>query len=225
MNYNTKPTFRNPIYQKEYNLLHAGFSYAETARITGTPITSLMQRNRKVYKINLRRAFKRKLKREGIPDRLSITDTFGFWFSGFFDGEGCFYLLTRKGKKGYIEHRIGIAIVLRADDILLLQQIRETLEVGVLYQNKKQGNANPSATYRCEKVADLAEVFIPLFDKYPLRSRKRQEYPFWRRAVLFKYTNTLGGRCAGLPISEKQNTFFEKCQQQIHNIRAYPTNY
>ena len=40
----------------------------------------------------------------------------------------------------------------------------------------------------------MAEIALPLFAKYPLLSKKAQEFEVFRRLVIQRYVATLGGR-------------------------------
>jgi hypothetical protein len=59
-------------------------------------------------------------------------DTFGHWLSGFTDGEGCFHgrVVPSRQKSSII---VSFSIALRADDLRILEEIRQALGVGGIY--------------------------------------------------------------------------------------------
>jgi len=53
-----------------------------------------------------------------------LGDDFGFWFSGFVDGEGCFTVrrpLPRPGRT-YTDYECAFSIILRQDDLGILEE-------------------------------------------------------------------------------------------------------
>ncbi|MBW4426620.1 MAG: LAGLIDADG family homing endonuclease [Nostoc desertorum CM1-VF14] len=68
-----------------------------------------------------------------IPNRLQIDDNFGFWFTGFFDGEGSLIIGQQKPKGkiglGYQRIRIGQ----RSDDQQVLHFIKKNFRCGSCY--------------------------------------------------------------------------------------------
>lgn len=222
MSYTSNSNLASPIHQRERELLLAGRSYAEVAAALGVKHGSVAERNRLVYGVNLRNAFAERIEREGIPVRLSVSDEFGYWFSGFFDGEGCLSVFSRPRTDRYFERRLGVQIMLRDDDGHVVDYIKDKIGIGLAYRSPGRFTTNPKATYRCEAIKDLAEVFIPLFDKYPLHTKKGREYAIWRKLVIFQYTVTLGGYSQRAACTEEDNAFFDSLLQQIRDIRTYP---
>ena len=72
MSYTSDSKLDKPIHQKERELLLAGFSYAEVADALNVRHKSVSERNRLVYGINIQDAFRRRIDRNGIPNRYSI---------------------------------------------------------------------------------------------------------------------------------------------------------
>ena len=224
MSYTSKSNLDKPIHQREREMLQAGFSYAEVAQSLGSRHKSISERNRLVYKINLRDAFTRRINRDGIPCRLNVSDAFGHWFTGFFDGEGCLTVFSRARRDRYFERRVGIQIILRDDDADVIARIKDNLGVGLISRGNYTGR-NPTICYRCEPIKDLAEVIVPLLDKYPLYTKKAREYVIWRQLVIFQYTVTLGGYSQRASGTVEDNTFFDACRQKIVDIRTYTSSH
>lgn len=112
-------------------------------------------------------------------------DAFGYWFAGLTDGEGCFYCCTGiRRQDGRHDLRIHFGLALRADDRPLLECIKKTLRVGRIHEYAGKHRKFPLAAYRIDSRHELTGVLIPLFDKYPLRSKKRRDYEIWRRIIL-----------------------------------------
>ena len=221
MGYTAESDLDSPIRSKEREMLVAGFSYAEVAYALGVRHKSVSERNRLVYRVDLRAAFAARVERGGTPCRLAVSDAFGYWFSGFFDGEGCLTIFSRARKDRYFERRVGIQIMLRDDDADVIRRIKDNLGVGLVYASDGNGSTNPKATYRCEQVKDLTEVIVPLFEKYPLHSKKAREFAIWKQAVRSQYIVTLGGYSQRASCTDKENAAFDEARKAIRNIRTY----
>ncbi|MEW6213300.1 MAG: LAGLIDADG family homing endonuclease [Acidobacteriota bacterium] len=222
MSYTGESNLNGSVHQREREMLLAGFSYTEIAQATGGRIKSISERNRLVYQIDIRDAFVRRIEREGIPVRLNVTDAFGYWFSGFFDGEGCLGVMSRRRKDGYFERRLGIQIMLRDDDVDAIRRIKDNLKIGLVYETSKPNRTtNPKATFRVEKIQDLAEIIIPLFEKYPLYTKKGREFTIWKRLVVAQYVSTLGGYSQRTSRPDEYNAAFDEGMNAIREIRTY----
>lgn len=211
------------IAERERELLLAGMSYTEVAAITGGRVKSISERNRLVYQIDIWEAFKRRIERDGLPNRLTVGDPFGYWFSGLFDGEGSFVVFTRpaSGRPEYAEYRLAIRIMLRDDDAQVISRIYDHLQVGRISARKANGRSNPAVAITVERVQDLAEVIVPLFDRYPLYSKKAKEYAIWRPLVMRRYVTTLGGYSNRRGIPEDERLAFHQAVDAIGVIRTH----
>lgn len=222
MSYTSKSKVDPAIAAREIEMLKAGRSYAEISQDVGSRHKSISERNRLVYRIDIQAAFAARVEREGVPNRLSVSDAFGYWFSGFFDGEGCFSVFSRMRPGRYAERRVGIQIMLRDDDVGVILSIKQNLNAGLTYATSKpNGRTNPKATFRVEQINDLAEVIVPLFEKYPLRSKKGREFPIWRSLVRSQYVLTMGGYSQRASCTAEQNAAFDAGREAIRQIRTY----
>lgn len=114
-------------------------------------------------------------------------DAFGHWVSGFTDGEAnfCLRVVQLRGKTPQPSaiFRIG----LRADDAQVVYQIQSFWQCGVTFFNDNRRsnikNAKPVIIYAVSKTADLANVVVPHFERYPLWSKKRRDYDLWKQGV------------------------------------------
>ena len=196
-----------------------GLPYPEVAKIVGDKPWNVMRRNHTTYKIDLSTAFKEKIRRNGMPCRLNIPDNFGYYFSGLFDGEGSLLLWHRNRKDGFSEYRLGVRMSLRDDDAKVLREIQQKLG-GRLAHNKAHGATNPSLQWTFDKIKDMAEIAIPLFERYPLKTKKRLEYKLWKSLVLDRYVETLGG-CVRAKINHNFKRRFLKAMKIIQGAREY----
>lgn len=225
MAYTGERLLKSDIAQQEIKLLKNGFSYKRVSKITGTKIGTLKERNRLVYNIDIYSAFRKRIDRNGIPQSLSVSDDFGHYFAGFFDGEGTLVVWHRRrnrGKKSYPEFRLSIQITVRKDDVNVLEYIMDNIG-GNIYKNiHKNSPTNPAATWRKENIKELAENIVPLFDKYPLHTKKSREYEIWKPLVNQRYIATLGGETQrGGPISDTFEESFIKAVDRIKSIRKF----
>ena len=127
---------------------------------------------------------------------LDISPEFGHWFAGFVDGEGHFrfYCIEKSNKR---KLNLGLIIALRRDDLDVLQYVQRNLQVGKVYLKKVPKswvrNAKPQAEYICTRTPDLKHIIIPLFEQYPLRSKKARDFEIWKRAVEIRLAIPKGG--------------------------------
>jgi len=101
--------------------------------------------------------------------KTGLNEEYKKWFVGFFDAEGCFRLNARSNNR----FEFNISIKLHVDDSRVLE--------GII--NKFQLNISPhyqSSEDTCSiSIGDkdvLLNKIIPLFDKYPLLTKKRYDY-------------------------------------------------
>jgi hypothetical protein len=83
---------------------------------------------------------------------------------------------------------LGIQVALRDNDLRVLEYVLANMG-GTL-------NVNPNnnvATWRLGRLRTLAETVLPLFTRYPLRSKKAGEFELWSALVRMRYIATLGG--------------------------------
>lgn len=114
---------------------------------------------------------------------LDVPDDFGHWFAGMVDGEGSFTIrLLHRDRSIYAS--VEFHIKLRDDDAAILHEIKETLGIGRLYSHKPASpNAGAQLLYQVYRIGDIIHVLIPLFEEYPLRSKKRRDFILWKRAA------------------------------------------
>ena len=148
-----------------------------------------------------------------IPGRLNVTDEFGYWFSGLFDGEGCF--LFKNTRHGVETPKPKIRVALRHDDRAVLEYIHQQLGCGKEYRvppNAKT-HTKEAREYRVHKISDLAEVIIPLFEHYPLHTKKAHEFQLWKGLVSIRY------RAQGRPVSQEERQLYAQMNAWVARSR------
>lgn len=115
----------------------------------------------------------------------------GDYIAGFVDGEGCFYLTYRSdtrherlGAPKYFRWTPYFAILLREDDLAILELIRNTLGCGKIYRIK-----GGFLSYSIQNINDLYEKVRPFFTKYSLRARKKTDFELWSQSLKIVYEN------------------------------------
>jgi hypothetical protein len=212
-----KEILRKRLLKKEKNLLKKGLCYREISEITKNTINSISIRNHMIHHIDLHKSFRKRFSNgKNIPNKLLINDSFGYWFSGLFDGDGHFAIRHEQRKdKRYTNIHIGIQIKLREDDEQVINYIMKNLNVGNKQKIKSYKTSRPSVAFCVFKINDLAEIFIPLFNKYKLQSKKKKEFQTWEKIVKEKYCISCGGRT----INSIPKKFIKKWADDIDNIR------
>lgn len=120
---------------------------------------------------------------EPFPNDIN-RDTFGWYISGFTDGEGCFSLFlsdrVRSGRKKQARPTpsASFALNLRKDDDGILKLIQSYFQCGSLIY----GGTTTQCTLRFRKLSDLA-VIVEHFDKFNLFAKKKEDFKIWKQAV------------------------------------------
>lgn len=130
-----------------------------------------------------------------LPDNID-RDAFGHWISGFTDGEGCFLLQQHSHAKRSHGHPVAeFKISLRLDDIAILKSMQSYFRCGIIAKpvcpRNPQTNKKPSVEWHTAKTADLYNIIVPHFKKYPLRAKKRRDFLIWKQGVEFLYSMSL----------------------------------
>ena len=109
------------------------------------------------------------------------------WFvSGLVEGEGCFCVTIskHKTKKSGFDPRLMFEIEMVAEDKPLLEQVRDKLGCGQLYQlNYERYGWRPHVKFAVKNRHDLAKKIIPFFLKHPLQGKKRKDFELFRKAL------------------------------------------
>ena len=125
----------------------------------------------------------------------AIDPAFGYWFSGFVDGEGCFdiHRINSADKDYYI---CRLTIGLRDDDTSILEEIQQQLGLGQITPRRTKGTINPQVAWSVSRKTEMVPL-ISVLDSYPLRSKKQNDYRIWREAALLWASLTRGNRWTG----------------------------
>jgi hypothetical protein len=97
-----------------------------------------------------------------------------FWLSGFTDGDGCFRIKTRKSAahKFGVSVNLGFILTQHIRDLALIQSLVSYLNCG--------GHSIATDSLSCEfhvyRTADILNIILPFFEKYPLQGVKRQDF-------------------------------------------------
>jgi len=113
-----------------------------------------------------------------------ITDDFGNWLAGFTDGEGHFQIAKQNGSNPRTNYKCRFRIGLRDDDKAILEEIHYALGIGTISANpiRDKHNGQPQTRF-CVNALDECAELMKLFDRYPLRAKKQQDFEVWKLAV------------------------------------------
>ena len=128
------------------------------------------------------------------------------WFTGWVDGEGCFDSSEDKNSLG-ISARLRISA--RDDDAALVSAVMYTLQCGSLSRMEKP---SPQVVLEIRRLGDCHHILIPLFDKYPLYSKKSRDYKIWRALVM--------ALSLGLHLNGQRDYVLDLCRQ-LKQIKVY----
>ncbi len=142
----------------------------------------------------------------------------GDYVAGFIDGEGCFTIVIskHKTKKLGLDARLHFQIEVRADDREILQQIRDTIDCGNIYDlSYERYGWNPHVELKVSSFREITDKLIPFLKQYPLRAKKHNSFQYFLQAVkLFEKKEhlTLDGIQKLRNLRKKMNKFSKKYQ-------------
>jgi hypothetical protein len=96
------------------------------------------------------------------------------YLSGYADGEGCFCVTfnrSRRHKFGW-EIRPSFSVSQNGDRAEVLELFRTRLGCGTLRPDR----SDRTMKFETRSVSDLATKIVPHFERYPLRSRKQNDF-------------------------------------------------
>lgn len=144
-----------------------------------------------------------------------MEDNFGHWFAGFFAGEGCFAIA--KYQKA-VSWSCRAAIRVRDDDAEILQLIKDQTQIGAVNYYKGYKTTNPQVSWQVYTKADVTAL-VSIFDIYPLRGRKANDFIIWREAVALWNTVHQGSRNFDwTPMVSLHNQLKETRKYQTYNV-------
>jgi hypothetical protein len=108
------------------------------------------------------------------------------WIVGFTDGEGCFTVsvinnpTTKFGKQIFPE----FVITQGAKSLKTLEEIKKFFGCGSIVLNKRYDNHNEHLYRYCVRaIGELQENIVPFFDRFLLRTAKRDDFLIFKRIV------------------------------------------
>lgn len=143
------------------------------------------------------------------------------WILGFVDGEGCFSISFVKQpdrqeavriRRGYttgyqVTHEF--TVMQGARSLKNLKELRSFFGVGAIYINRRHDNHKEDLfRYSVSRRDDLLNVIIPFFEKYRLRTVKKQDFRLFARCMkLIQWGKhlTRGGVIQIALLTEKMN--------------------
>ena len=103
------------------------------------------------------------------------------WIIGFVDGEGCFHVSINPHLEMTTGYQVlpEFTVVQHKRDIQLLHAFKNFFKCGVV-----RSNHGDRMAYRVRDKNHLLKIIIPFFMKYPLKSKKRQDFLKFREILL-----------------------------------------
>jgi hypothetical protein len=161
-------------------------------------------------------------------------EAFGWYVSGFVDGEGFFlcnamrnHSHNPKFSPGYVRQwAVRFGIKLRADDGAGLRAIAARMGVGLIQARKVIRQDNPQINWVVNRQADLMNVIIPHFERFPLQMKKARDFAIWKECVKTMYEKNKrpwpAGKVGGRPtLTDDELEFMHKAVQQLKEIRRF----
>ena len=110
---------------------------------------------------------------QGRPD-----ECLGYYIAGFVDGEGSFHVAVQRNPSTTLGWQVvpELHIAQHERNKHVLQLILETLGCGYLKPNARNNPRDKTWVLVVRSRKDLIEKVIPFFERYPLRTTKRQDF-------------------------------------------------
>ncbi len=152
-----------------------------------------------------------------------IDPSFGHWFAGFTDGEGCFTITAKYNlpRRHFPSYGLSFHIGLRRDDLPILEEIRTRINVGrikVSHQNKEQ---NPQARLIVTRKRECFRL-IDIFDLFPLRAKKARDFSIWKEAgMIWSKIKRLSQHNQRVGRGESLQVDMKRLKEQLENCRTF----
>jgi hypothetical protein len=101
------------------------------------------------------------------------------WIVGFVDGEGCFSCPIQRNKVMRIGWQLQpvFAVVQSERSLEALVSIQDFFGCGRIYRNRRHDNHREDLmVYQAFRYADLRDIIVPFFERYPLRTAKADDF-------------------------------------------------
>lgn len=144
---------------------------------------------------------------------MNIDPAFGYWLAGFADGEGCFRI--HRHPRGY--YACFFEIKLRSDDRPILEDIRNQLGVGSIYDQGCRTNSygvssSSTVMFRTFNKSECT-VIRDVFSLYPLRAKKAEDCSIWSKAVDFWIAHKRGDSWSDMAVLADRLEFSRKFKE------------
>ncbi len=118
-------------------------------------------------------------KASGADNQQERQDYYLGWITGFVDGEGCFSVgvfrnkILKNGWQVFPE----FVVTQGEKSLFALEELQKFFECGKIFINTRYDNhREPLYRYCVRSTKDIREKIIPFFQKYPLRTAKRDDF-------------------------------------------------
>ena len=110
----------------------------------------------------------------------AVEPDFGNWLAGFVDGEGCF-IISQNGQGARF---CAFSLSLREDDFPILVEIQQRTGLGNARMQHPRSHRDPFAKWGVSSKVDCLAL-VGIFERHPLRAKKRRDFEIWAEAVRF----------------------------------------
>lgn len=157
-------------------------------------------------------------------------DAFGWYLTGLTDGEGSFMLYFSNGpsRNGCGSWQFDFTIGLRDDDGDNLAAIADRMKCGKMYNVARPSSSfldvKPQRRWHVRRIADLAGVIVPQFERYPLQLKKARDFTIWKQAVpiiLASSQRSKKGRKGPKLITADEQAFLTAVASELKAGREY----
>ena len=118
---------------------------------------------------------------QGRPDQCLAS-----YISGFVDGEGSFHIAIQRNPSVKLEWQLvpEFQISQHESSVKVLELIKRTLDCGYIKPNHQSNEKDVTWVYVVRSREDLTNKVIPFFQKYQLRTSKKNDFDIFTEIVL-----------------------------------------
>lgn len=167
-------------------------------------------------------------------------DAFGWYLAGLADGEGHFGLNKKTAGNGVGWQNV-FEIFMRDDESKHIEAILRRMRCGEICRRPGRKPCrrmfpgerpedvpvgNPQIGWVVRRIAELALVIVPHFDKYQLQLKKARDFSIWREAILLLYSFSLRPRAGkgGHSIEPEEHAKITSLMNRLKLTRKYDSS-
>ena len=159
-------------------------------------------------------------------DTIDVTPEDGGWLAGIIDGEGCFRFQGPSPQNANRAYSPVFIMSLRDDDEPALRAFETIVGKKLKFSictHKSTPNANPAYKIQIRDLPTFVYHFIPILEKYPLRSKKKYELQVFKYACNILMDKRLSER-TDRHYTDMERSQLDGCFRALSEMKVYQSD-